>query len=74
LASTFYALHEWRNAGFGALNIEHISRIVIPSGLAITLGIETILFSFILSTLGMNVRHHPLQSPDVYSPADAAAS
>jgi len=74
LASTFYALFEWRNAGFGALNIEHISRIVIPSGLAITLGIETVLFSFFLSTLGMNVRHHAPQSPDEYSSADAAVS
>jgi glycosyltransferase involved in cell wall biosynthesis len=74
LASAFYALVVWRNAGFGALDIEHISRIVIPSGLAITLGIETILFSFFLSTLGMNVRHHPPQSPDEYGSAVAGAS
>jgi hypothetical protein len=68
LASTFYALLEWRHAGFGPLDIEHIARIVIPSGLTITLGIETILFSFFLSTLGMNVRRLPTQSPAEYSP------
>jgi hypothetical protein len=57
----FYALLEWRLAGFGLLDIEHIARIVISSGLTITLGIETTLFSFLLSTLGMNVGDHPTQ-------------
>ena len=58
LASAFYALFQWDRKGFGPLDIELISRIVIPSGLAISLGIETVLFSFFLSTLGMSVRHH----------------
>jgi glycosyltransferase involved in cell wall biosynthesis len=62
-ASAGYAVFEWRSTGFGELQIEHISRIVIPSGLTITLGIETILFSFFLSTLGMSVRHYQAMSP-----------
>jgi hypothetical protein len=63
LASTFYALLEWHHAGFGSLDIEHIARIVIPSGLLITIGSETVLFSFFLSTLGINVRHHSALPP-----------
>ena len=57
-----YALIEWRHAGFGTLDIEHIARIVIPSGLMATLGFEIILFSFFLSTLGMGVRKHSFES------------
>ena len=63
MASTLYALHVWQEAGFGSLNIEHIARIVIPSGLMITLGIETVLFSFFLSTLRINMRQHSTQCP-----------
>jgi hypothetical protein len=63
MGSTFYALLEWHHAGFGSLDIEHIARIVIPSGLLITIGIETVLFSFFLSTLGINVRHHSVLPP-----------
>jgi hypothetical protein len=74
LASALYAVFEWHTAGFGSLNIEHIARIVIPSGLTITLGIETILFSFFLSTLGINIRHHSTQPPDAYSRTDNSAA
>jgi glycosyltransferase involved in cell wall biosynthesis len=72
IASMAYALLEWRRANFGPLNIEHIARIVIPSGLMTTLGIETILFSFFLSTLGMTVRYHRAECPSEYSPAEPA--
>jgi len=75
VASTFYALLEWRNAGFGALQIEHISRIVIPSGLAITLGIETVLFSFFLSTLAISTHNHsPLPPPEYGAQEQSAAA
>ncbi|HCT59991.1 MAG TPA: dolichol-P-glucose synthetase [Acidobacterium sp.] len=63
LGAFIYALVEWQRFAFGMLDIEHIARICIPSGLTATLGIETILFSFFLSTLGMSVRHHPTESP-----------
>jgi len=66
MAATANALLIWGRADFGTLNIEHIARIVIPSGVMITLGIETVLFSFFLSTLGMNVRYHAAQCPDEY--------
>ena len=68
-AAAVYALLMWRNAGFGELNIEHVARIVIPSGMAITLGIETVLFSFFLSTLGINIRRHSMEKPRDYETA-----
>jgi glycosyltransferase involved in cell wall biosynthesis len=74
LASTAYALLEWRKAGFGALQIEHIARISIPSGLAIALGIETMLFSFFLSTLSINVRRHPVEAPSEFEAASDPVS
>ena len=73
LASTWYALLVWHKAGFGALNIEHIARIAIPSGLMIALGNETILFSFFLSTLGLNIRRHSTLSPPELRRADVDA-
>jgi len=74
LASAVYAVLEWRRNGFGPLNIEHTSRIVIPSGLAITLGMEAILFSFFLSTLGMNVRQHSTEPALEYTPSEVHAA
>lgn len=66
IVSTLFAILEWRNHAFGMLDFERIARISIPSGLCIALGIETVLFSFFLSTLGMNVRHHPTDVPTEY--------
>ena len=74
LASTGYAVLQWRRAGFGMLDVEHIARIVIPSGLMLTLGVETILFSFFLSTLGINIRHHSTEAPSEYRSAEAATA
>jgi glycosyltransferase involved in cell wall biosynthesis len=68
IASAVYSFFVWRNAGFGDLNIEHVARIVIPSSMAITLGFETVLFSFFLSTLGINIRRHSLERPKDYDP------
>ena len=73
LASTWYALLVWHKAGFGQLNIEHIARIAIPSGLIIAMGNETILFSFFLSTLGLNIRRHSTLSPTESMRADVDA-
>jgi glycosyltransferase involved in cell wall biosynthesis len=72
LSFAFYALFEWHNAGFGSMDIERVARIVIPSGLAITLGIETILFSFFLSTLGISTRHHSMEPPSEFRPTATA--
>jgi hypothetical protein len=66
IGSTLYAILVWRRHGFGMLDFEHIARISIPSGLTMALGMETLLFSFFLSTLGMNVRQHSTESPSEY--------
>jgi glycosyltransferase involved in cell wall biosynthesis len=68
IAAAVYSFLMWRNAGFGDLNIEHVARIVIPSSMAITLGFETVLFSFFLSTLGINIRRHSMEKPIDYEP------
>jgi glycosyltransferase involved in cell wall biosynthesis len=74
LGLAVYAVLEWHRTGFGPLNIEHISRIVIPSGLSITIGMEAILFSFFLSTLGMNVRQHSTEPALEYAPSEGKAA
>jgi len=38
------------------LDIEQIARIAIPSSIAISLGMEVVLFSLLLSTFGLNAR------------------
>ncbi len=56
VATAFFALWQWKLTGFGDLDLGHMARIVIPSSLAISLGMEITLFSFLLSTFGLNVR------------------
>lgn len=56
LATAVYAVLEWKRHAFGDLDTERIARIVIPSSVAISLGMETILFSFLLSTYALTVR------------------
>jgi glycosyltransferase involved in cell wall biosynthesis len=51
-----HALHIWSRAQFGGLNADVIVRIVLSSSLAISMGFELILSSFLLSTLKLNVR------------------
>jgi len=67
LGELLRALVVWQRAAFGPLEIEHIARVSIPSGLAITLGFETILFSFFLSTLGISIRRYSPNSPEEWS-------
>jgi glycosyltransferase involved in cell wall biosynthesis len=49
----------WREAQFGALDVERVTRVVISSSLSLSLGFEVILSSFLLSMLKMNVRLSP---------------
>jgi glycosyltransferase involved in cell wall biosynthesis len=56
LAAALYALWQWKQHAFGMLETERIARVVIPSSVAISLGIEIILFSFLLSTFDLKVR------------------
>ena len=56
LAAALYAVWHWKQHAFGDLDTERIARIVIPSSVAISLGIEIMLFSLLLSTFSLNVR------------------
>jgi hypothetical protein len=56
LIATLYAVWHWKQHAFGDLDIERIARIVIPSSVAISLGMEIMLFSLLLSTFRLNVR------------------
>lgn len=56
MAGTLAALRSWGVAGFGTLDPARTMRLVIPSGLALTMGIEVIFVSFFLSILGLRVR------------------
>jgi len=50
------AVNQWRLARFGALDVDHTMRWVIPGMTLTTLGFQTILFSFFLSILGLRRR------------------
>jgi len=56
LLGSIYALATWGHASFGELVPSHGLRIVIPAGLALALGCQTVLSSFFLSILGMGLR------------------
>ena len=56
LATALYAVWDWKQHAFGNLDTERIARLVLPSSVAISLGIEIILFSFLLSTFGLKAR------------------
>jgi hypothetical protein len=45
------ALHSWSNAGFGGLDIVQTMRLVIPSGMAIMLGLHLVYGAFFLNLL-----------------------
>jgi glycosyltransferase involved in cell wall biosynthesis len=50
----------WRAAQFGELDVERISRVVIASSLALSLGAEIVFSSFLLSILKLNTRSYPV--------------
>lgn len=56
--SALSALFSWSRHGFGELVTEHIARLVIPSAVAMCLGLEVVLSSFLMSTLALSVRHY----------------
>jgi glycosyltransferase involved in cell wall biosynthesis len=55
-AVSIYAVKVWEAHQFGALDMSHTLRIVIPAALSLTLGVQTIFSSFFLSVLGMRRR------------------
>ena len=53
MAGACYAVWIWKETGFGPLDPTQGFRVIIPSGLALTLGIQTMLASFFISVLGL---------------------
>ncbi|HEX4425794.1 MAG TPA: glycosyltransferase family 2 protein [Terriglobales bacterium] len=53
---SLYAVSVWSAHHFGILDMSHTFRIVIPSALSLTLGVQAIFSSFFLSVLGMRRR------------------
>ena len=60
LVTAAYTVLSWKHNGFGAMDLARTSRIVIPAATSLALGIEIMLFSFFLSTLGLSVRHYTI--------------
>ena len=58
LAGSFVAVRAWAATSFGELDPSRVQRIVIPSTLALTLGLQTALASFFLSVLGLKRTDH----------------
>ena len=56
IGGSIFAVSGWAKESFGALDAEHILRIVMPSVFALTLGVQIICSSFFLSILGLS--HH----------------
>ncbi|MFN4083910.1 MAG: glycosyltransferase family 2 protein [Bacteroidia bacterium] len=54
LSGTFYSLYLWDLTDYGHLDYSAILRIVIPSVVAIIIGLQTVLSSFFLSVLQVN--------------------
>jgi hypothetical protein len=52
------ALRLWSAADFGRLDVERIGRLVIASSVALSLGLQTILSSFLLGVMRLSVRPH----------------
>ena len=67
IATAVYAVFTWGQHGFGELVTEHIARLVIPSSIAMSLGLEIILSSFLMSTLALSVRHYSTTPQKEYS-------
>jgi len=54
LGGSVYSLYLWDQQDFGQLNYPSILRVVIPSVIAIMIGLQTVFSSFFLSFLGLN--------------------
>lgn len=56
LGGSVWSLVSWGSESFGPQAPTHLFRLIIPSGLALALGCQTIMASFFLSLLGMGRR------------------
>ena len=56
IGGSIFAVSGWAQASFGALDTEHMLRIVLPSVFSLTLGVQIVCDSFFLSILGLRRR------------------
>jgi len=56
LLGSLVAVGDWSAQSFGELNASQVQRVIIPSVVALALGLETILASFFMSVLGLKRR------------------
>jgi hypothetical protein len=47
---TGYAVYQWQQKNFGELDPAYVFRIIIPAGFCISLGMQMIVFGFLLYT------------------------
>lgn len=56
VVGSFMAVGDWSAHSFGRLDTSEIQRVIIPSVIALALGLQTILASFFMSVLGLKRR------------------
>jgi hypothetical protein len=56
VVGSFFAVSGWAAKNFGALNPDHMLRVVMPSVFALSLGVQIVTSSFFLSILGLRRR------------------
>ena len=56
IGGSIFAVSDWAKQSFGALDIEHTLRIVMPSVFSLTMGVQITFSSFFLSILGLRRR------------------
>ena len=56
ICGSIFAVSGWARESFGALDAEHMLRIVMPSVFSLTLGVQIVCSSFFLSILGLRRR------------------
>jgi glycosyltransferase involved in cell wall biosynthesis len=56
VGGSIFAVSGWARQSFGALDVEHTLRIVMPSVFALTMGVQVTFSSFFLSILGLRRR------------------
>lgn len=61
IALSCYAVWQWQQAGFGPLDPVAVFRIIIPAGFCIALGMQMMVFGFMLYTLQQLGRQQGLQ-------------
>jgi hypothetical protein len=62
IALSCYAVWQWKQAGFGPLDPVAVFRIIIPAGFCIALGMQMMVFGFMLYTLQQLGRQQGLGS------------